>query len=65
MWNIDEYEIRWTLFIDIPDEDGGTHSEPINEGITDFDSSEDEREMKFNLSEWEEEMKESNLFHWY
>jgi len=61
MWSIDEYEIRWTLFIDIPDEDGGTHGEPINEGITDYDSSKDEREVTFDLSEWEEEMKESEF----
>lgn len=61
MWNIDEYEIRWTLFVDIPDSDGGSHGEPINEGVSNYDSSEDERQVTFNMSEWKEEMQESKF----
>lgn len=33
MWNIDENSIRWTLFKDIPDEDGGSHGEECKSGM--------------------------------
>jgi hypothetical protein len=33
MWNITDTYIRWTLFIDVPDEDGGSHGEEVIEGL--------------------------------
>ncbi|HZH61740.1 MAG TPA: hypothetical protein VEY70_19640 [Metabacillus sp.] len=36
MWNITEDDIRWTLFIDVPDEDGGSHGEEIDFGIFEY-----------------------------
>jgi hypothetical protein len=33
MWNIDGDKIKWTLFKDIPDEDGGSHGEEQKHGI--------------------------------
>lgn len=61
MWNISEYEIRWTLFIDVLDEDGGSHGEPLKEGISDYSTDDEVRESIFDISEWEEEMNESKF----
>jgi len=33
MWDITDTYIRWTLFLDVPDNDGGSHGEEIKSGI--------------------------------
>jgi antitoxin component HigA of HigAB toxin-antitoxin module len=40
MWNITADDIRWTLFVDVPDEDGGSHGEELESGIFEYEVEE-------------------------
>jgi hypothetical protein len=53
MWDIENINggkqgrIRWTLFLDVPDEDGGSHGEELSSGISLVDYDEPQMEYKY------------------
>lgn len=55
MWNITDDDIRWTLFIDVPDKDGGSHGEEMDFGIFEYTVKETKGMMMWVVAGWDEE----------
>ncbi|MEC1725882.1 hypothetical protein P9E34_14280 [Schinkia azotoformans] len=62
MWNITDETIRWTLFKDVPDEDGGSHGEEMDFGLFEYElEPQEEVYNNFSLEKFEYEMNQSKF----